>query len=154
MTARRAAGDIDSVRGRRFLISSTISDSHTWNLVFLQLLIEEHGHEVHNLGACVAVDHLIDQCLRWRPDVLVISSVNGHGRIDGATAIQAIRATPSLELMHVVIGGKLSTRGRLSHEEVQGLLDHGFDAVFPAGSSEEDFRIFLRTPRLRGRLEA
>ncbi|WP_437777393.1 cobalamin B12-binding domain-containing protein [Sorangium sp. So ce1097] len=149
MKVRRAAGDIDRVRGRRFLISSTASDSHTWNLVFLQLLIEEHGHEVHNLGACVPVDHLIDQCLRLRPDVLVISSVNGHGRADGARAIQAIRATPSLERMRVVIGGKLSTRGRLLHEEVQSLLDHGFDAVFPADSGEEDFMFFLQNPASR-----
>ncbi|MGQ4416103.1 methylaspartate mutase, partial [Streptomyces sp. SAS_269] len=32
------------------VVSSLASDAHTWNLVFLQLLIEESGFDVVNLG--------------------------------------------------------------------------------------------------------
>lgn len=135
---------------KKFLVSSTSSDSHTWNLVFLQLLIEEYGHEVHNLGACVTADQLLDQCLRLLPDVLVMSSVNGHGYVDGSRAIRAIRTIASLRYMRAVIGGKLNTRGQLSHEQAQGLLDSGFDAVYaPDTSSEEEFRSFLQALAVR-----
>ena len=36
--------------GHRILLSTTSSDSHTWNLMFLQPLLEERGHEVVNLA--------------------------------------------------------------------------------------------------------
>ncbi|BAU88404.1 methylaspartate mutase [Streptomyces laurentii] len=53
--------------GRRVLVSSVSSDSHTWNLVFLQLLLEDLGHEVTNIGACVPDELLIAECRRHRP---------------------------------------------------------------------------------------
>lgn len=48
--------------GHHVLVSSVSSDSHTWNLVFLQLLLEEMGHEVTNIGSCVPDDLLIEEC--------------------------------------------------------------------------------------------
>src|SRR5438105_7864827 len=101
----------DALPARKFIVSSTPSDSHTWNLVFLQLLLEERGSEVINLGSCVPLDHLVEKCLEYRPDVLVLSSVNGHGHMEGAEAIRAIRKLPELDGMHAVIGGKLGVLG-------------------------------------------
>ena len=50
------------------VLSSTSSDSHMWNLIFIQLVLEEHGYRVTNLGACVPVDVLADQCAAQPPD--------------------------------------------------------------------------------------
>jgi methylmalonyl-CoA mutase cobalamin-binding subunit len=127
----------------RVLISSVPSDAHTWNLVFLQLLIEEYGLEVHNLGACVPLAHLIDNCLALRPDLVVLSSVNGHGYTEGSRVIRVIRSTLGLKELCVVIGGKLTTRGMLSEQQDRSLLEDGFDAVFSDECSVEKFGHFL-----------
>lgn len=118
----------------KFVLSSVPTDSHMWNLVALQLLLEELGHEVVNLGACVPVPLLLATCRAERPDCVVLSTINGHGHVDGARVIAALRADPALAGLAVVIGGLFGMRGsdpRLCRE----LLESGFDAVFPVGAN-------------------
>ncbi|MER5632073.1 methylaspartate mutase [Streptomyces nitrosporeus] len=129
--------------GRRVLVSSVSSDSHTWNLVFLQLLMEEMGHEVTNIGSCVPDDLLIEECRRVRPDLVVISSVNGHGALDGARAVRRLRSQPDLRDLRVVIGGKLGVRGPDAEPCGPELVEAGFDAVFEDTSSVTEFRSYL-----------
>lgn len=126
----RRASPAPARRGAPVIVSSVSSDSHTWNLVFLQLLIEELGFEVVNLGACVPDDLLVSECLSIRPGMVVISSVNGHGYQDALRVIERLRALPQLARIPMVIGGKLGTSGGQSAEQVDNLLAAGFDAVF------------------------
>lgn len=117
--------------GRRRVVLSTVSsDAHTWNLVFLQLLLEEMGHEVINLGPCVPDRLLLDSVRRIRPDLLVVSTVNGHGRLDGARVIRKLRADPVAGDTPAVIGGKLGIDGETGSAAARDLVDAGFDAVF------------------------
>ncbi|MET9675446.1 cobalamin-dependent protein [Streptomyces sp. NPDC006482] len=113
----------------KILLSGTASDSHTWNLVYLRLFLEEHGHEVVGLGPCVDAELLAEACLRHAPDAVVLSSVNGHGYRDGLDAVRALRAEPALVALPVVLGGKLGVVGGRQDEEVRRLLDAGCDAV-------------------------
>lgn len=115
---------------RKILLSTTPSDSHTWNLVTLQLLIEEMGHQVTNLGSCVPVEVLIDACRRDRPECVVISTVNGHGIVDGPAVVRAVRADPELADLEVVIGGKLTIYGGGFEHACVELLAAGFNRVF------------------------
>jgi methylaspartate mutase sigma subunit len=112
------------------VVTGMSSDSHTWNLVYLQLLLEEMGHQVTNLGACVPDEVLVDACRERRPDLVVVSTVNGHGAQDGLRAIRAIRDCPELVATPVVIGGKLDTVGGAGGGHVEQLLAAGFDSVF------------------------
>ncbi len=128
----------------KVLLSSVSSDSHTWNLVFMQLLLEELGHEVINLGACVPDQMIIDHCKQDAPDLLVISSVNGHGSIDGERMIRSLRADPALRHLPAVIGGKLTTTARIGFEEHrQRLEDAGFSTVFDDASDTSNFKLFV-----------
>jgi methylmalonyl-CoA mutase cobalamin-binding subunit len=127
----------------RVIVSSVSSDSHTWNLVYLHLLIEELGYDVVNLGSCVPDEVLIAECRRVQPDLVVISSVNGHGHLDGRRLIGRLRSEPDLEQLPVVIGGKLGTRGAQAGTYAPELLAHGFDAVFEDASGPERFRRYL-----------
>ncbi|MEU0548226.1 cobalamin-dependent protein [Micromonospora sp. NPDC005979] len=127
MMPRRSSGHC------RVLLSSVSSDSHTWNLVYLQLLLEEAGHQVTNLGACVPDDLLVETAARWRPSVIVISSVNGHGHLDGARLIGRVRADARIRHIPAVIGGKLGIAGD-DRPYVERLAAAGFDLVFPQGS--------------------
>lgn len=125
------------------VVSSVASDSHTWNLVYLQLVLEELGHTVLNLGACVPDQLLLDECLEVRPDLVVISTVNGHGFIDGRRLIGRIRAVPELAETPVVIGGMLGIAGPDGRQSHDLLLDAGFTAVFDDGARIPAFEAFL-----------
>jgi methylaspartate mutase sigma subunit len=111
-------------------------------LVFLQLVLEELGHRVLNLGACVPDDLVVGECLRSRPDFVVVSSVNGHGYLDGMRLIRRIRACPKLASTTVVIGGKLGIAGPGGQVSRDELRSAGFDAVFEEGTGMIEFRSF------------
>ncbi|MET4926839.1 cobalamin-dependent protein [Streptomyces sp. PSRA5] len=113
----------------KILLSGTASDSHTWNLVYLELFLEELGHEVTALGPCVSPELLTAACRRHSPDVVVLSSVNGHGYRDGLAAVHRLRAKPATAGLPVVIGGKLGVAGCRQEAEVARLLGAGCDAV-------------------------
>jgi methylaspartate mutase sigma subunit len=135
------------------IVSSVASDSHTWNLVFLQLLIEECGYDVVNLGPCVPDDLLVAACLDRDPEMVVISSVNGHGYQDGMRVIELLRDRTELAETPVVIGGKLGTDGPEGVSRVLELTRAGFDAVFEDGQDPvAGFRSFLDT-RPQARLD-
>lgn len=130
-------------RTLRILVTSVSSDSHTWNLVYMQLLLEEMGHSVVNLGSCAPDDLIIAECERVLPDLVVVSTVNGHGHIDGERLIAKIRARAGLADLPVVIGGKLGIRGADNTTHVSRLADAGFDAVFEASGGMVTFEAFV-----------
>ncbi|MGK4580166.1 cobalamin B12-binding domain-containing protein [Kitasatospora sp. HPMI-4] len=121
-------------RGATVIVAGGTSDSHTWNLVFLQLLLEEMGFDVVNLGPCVPADLLIAESLAHRPALLVVSSVNGHGFQDGIRMISKLRERPELTATPAVIGGKLGISGAQSAEQLAELIAAGYDAVFDDGA--------------------
>lgn len=120
--------------GLSVLMTTVMSDAHTWNLVFLQLALEELGHTVRNLGPCVPSEEVVAECLRSRPDLVVVSTVNGHGYRDGTLLIGRLRARPELAALPVVIGGKLGIAGPEGRHGRARLRSAGFDAVFDEGA--------------------
>ncbi|THA23951.1 methylaspartate mutase [Streptomyces sp. RKND-216] len=141
-----AAREVSGTRaaGLHVVVSGVASDAHTWNLVFLQLLLEELGHRVTNLGPCVPDRTLLAECRELRPDLLVLSSVNGHGGADGRRVARLLREDPECGRLPMVIGGKLGISGP-DGQETGPLLEAGFDAVFEDGSGLASFRSFLQS---------
>ncbi|WP_073836459.1 cobalamin B12-binding domain-containing protein [Micromonospora sp. CB01531] len=133
--------------GRTVLLGTVSSDAHTWNLVYLQLLLEEAGHRVINLGACVPEELFAAECRRSNPDLVVVSSVNGHGCTDGKRLAAVLRADPALADVPIVIGGKLGVDGSLTGAQVAELFAAGYTAVFDDGADRDRFLEYL------GRLE-
>lgn len=126
------------------LLTSVASDAHTWNLVYLHLLLEELGHRVTNLGACVPDDLLVEQCRTLRPDLVVVSTVNGHGVHDGRRVVRRLRSHAELRDTPMVIGGKLGIAGADDRRHAAGLLEDGFDAVFEDSTGATAFREYIR----------
>lgn len=129
--------------GRHVLLSSVSSDAHTWNLVYLQLLLEEHDYDVTMLGACVPDELLLEACLEEGPDALVLSSVNGHGHPDGLRMVKGLRGHPRLQTLPVALGGKLGIAGELGDEAVEQLRSAGVDAVFLDDAAPEQLITWL-----------
>jgi methylaspartate mutase sigma subunit len=120
------------------VITSVSSDAHTWNLVYLQLIVQELGCRVTNLGPCVPDEMVVAECAARRPQLIVVSSLNGHGCQDGIRLISAIRRCPVLLATPVVIGGKLDVGGGAS--PAVRLLAAGFDAVYGDDGQMAAFR--------------
>jgi methylaspartate mutase sigma subunit len=126
------------------VVTSMASDSHTWNLVYLQLMLEELGYDVVNLGSCVPDDVLVDSCAELEPALVVVSTVNGHGYADGMRVIDKLRARDDLAATPVVIGGKLGIAGEQTGAQMDNLMAAGFDAVFDdAAGGIQDFNRFV-----------
>jgi methylaspartate mutase sigma subunit len=130
-------GHVDQNEKHTVLLSTVHSDSHMWNLVFLQLFLEENGNEVVNLGPCTPPDLVVSKAREVRPDLIVISTVNSHGHIDGLELVHALRSEPDLAGTRIVIGGKLGIEGEGNFRHGLALHNAGFDAVFEA-STEDD----------------
>ncbi|SDY88046.1 methylaspartate mutase sigma subunit [Amycolatopsis xylanica] len=124
------------------VVTSVASDSHTWNLVYLQLLIEELGYEVVNLGPCVPDELMVSECRDIDPAMVVISSVNGHGYQDGMRVVGQLRE--ALGDTPMVIGGKLGIAAGGDTSFLDELLEAGFDDVFEDGvRGVEEFKAFV-----------
>ncbi|MYW09694.1 methylaspartate mutase [Streptomyces sp. SID2563] len=131
----------------KILLSGTASDSHTWNLVYLGLFLEERGHDVVALGPCASPRLLTAACRRHAPDAVVLSSVNGHGYRDALTAVRALRAEPGLGALPVAVGGKLGTAGHSRKDEAARLRAAGCGAVLGDGAADLDaLCAFLAAP--------
>ncbi len=132
--------------GLDVVVTGLSSDAHTWNLVYLQLLLEELGCRVTNLGGCVPDETIVTECVVRRPDLVVISSLNGHGCRDGVRLMDTFRAHPGLVTTPVVIGGKLDVAGG---SNATRLMEAGFDAVFEDAGGLTPFRTFIHTLSVR-----
>lgn len=133
------------------LICTTVSDSHTWNLVFLNMLLEELGFDVINEGPCTPVSLVVDDCEERTADVVVVSTVNGHGMEDSCQLIRSLRARSVLAEVPVVIGGKLNTLDGVNQTEKQRLLECGFNRVFDDSDDLAEFIRYSRSLRSQSR---
>jgi methylaspartate mutase sigma subunit len=131
------------------LVGGPSSDAHTWNLVFLGLYLEEHRFTVINLGPCVPDNLFTEEIARAQPDLVVVSTVNGHGILDGSRLIGAIRSDARWSPV-VIIGGKLSTLGGDNASAAPILLERGFDGVFDDSAGLTAFESLIMTMHARG----
>lgn len=125
----------------RCLLSTTRSDSHMWNLIFLQAFLEERGFQVVNLGICTPVSHVIAALKNEAFDILVISTLNGHGMAEGTDLVHEIRRRhPTLPC---VIGGMLTTRPSDEPAASAHLLAAGYDRVYSRGDDASAFGAYI-----------
>ncbi|MFJ1596423.1 cobalamin B12-binding domain-containing protein [Streptomyces sp. NPDC088261] len=106
------------------------------------MLLEDLGHTVVNLGSCVPEDEIVESCCKFQPDLLVVSSVNGHGFNDARPLIGAIRSRWELAGLPAVIGGKLGVSGG-RQDQTDALMSAGFDAVFQDGVNIAAFESYV-----------
>ncbi|MET7551634.1 cobalamin-dependent protein [Streptomyces sp. NPDC005500] len=124
------------------LVCSIPSDSHSWNLVYLQLLLQEKGFATQNLGPCTPLEELARWCA-LEPDVVVVSSVNGHARTEAPQVAAAVRAALPGQDVQLVIGGMLGTSPDDSAVIEAELTAAGFDGVYTGAEAVARFTATL-----------
>lgn len=135
------------------LLSTVESDSHMWNLVYMQLFMEEQGMTVDNLGCCVPAQNVVSEMARQQPDMVVVSSVNGHGYFQGMELMQTIKNTGVQGNARVVIGGKLSILESENEVISEQLQQQGYDGVFVGANAIREFVAFIKQCRAQLRFK-
>lgn len=113
------------------LLMTVPSDSHSWNLVFMEFLLNDFGYKVENMGPNTPMEAVIARLDRHGYAMVVVSTVNGHGYLEGAELARRIRReTNHAEALY--IGGKICTENDAQtiarHSDT--LMAAGFDGVF------------------------
>lgn len=96
----------------------------------MELFLQEQGFEVENLGVCVPYETLAEACERSRPDLVVVSTVNGHGSIECVEIARRLGQLEHRDSFRLVTGGKLVMDRKASEECAENLRAEGFDGVF------------------------
>lgn len=113
------------------LLTTVPSDSHSWNLVFMEFLLNDLGYKVENLGPNTPMEEVIARLNRNGCAMVVVSTVNGHGYIEGAELAHRIRNETN-HIKGLYIGGKICTENDAltiaRHSDT--LRAAGFDEVF------------------------
>ena len=125
------------------ILTGTPSDSHTWNLIFMELFLKENQCQVRNLGACIPVQELLQAIKASSPDLVVISSVNGHLFQDAIKVISFLANSLSHSLPLMVAGGRLGISRQESHFGQEKLIKLGYEGIFVGAGSLLRFQSFL-----------
>lgn len=124
------------------ILTGTASDSHMWNLIFMELFLQENGCNVRNLGPCVPFEELSSSIQESKPDLIVISSISGH-LFQDAMKIMASFADQAVHLPPVVVGGKIGISEKSKLFQKRKLIKLGYDDVFINDDSLERFKKYL-----------
>lgn len=124
------------------LLSTIPSDSHSWNLIFLQLFLTERGFDVVSLGPCTPIALIIETAAKRKFDLHLVSTVNGHGIIEAPAIAAALFDAGNMA--PIAIGGKLDTGTNGGSK--QALERAGFAGVFEDDQANvfAEFETFLK----------
>lgn len=125
------------------ILTGTPSDSHMWNLIFLELFLKENGCKVLNLGSCVPVESIYKALEKSSFDLVVISSVNGYLFQDAMKIMTPFFRSHCHSLPPFVAGGKMGICEKNATFEKKKLIKSGYDDVFVEGDSLARFKKYL-----------
>ena len=132
---------------KKVILGTIPSDSHCWNLLFIQLYLEERGCDVVNLGPCTCQEIIAKTSHKIQPDFIVISTVNGLGSLEAPNVARYIKSHDFLKKTPLYLGGKLTIDGILSAENKKNLIEAGFSKVFYGSSALQEFDLLLHSPK-------
>jgi methylaspartate mutase sigma subunit len=125
------------------VVATTPDDSHAWNLIGIELRLSERGFEVENLGACTPEVLLAETIRDRRPDLVVLSSINGHGALSLHAVLDTLEQYQVKRLAPIVAGGLLTTDPQEADPAAGLLTEAGLDAVFTGPDAWTRFDAYL-----------
>lgn len=127
----------------KVLLTTIPSDSHGWNLVFMEMFLQERGWPALNLGTCVPFEMVTERCGEGEIDLVVVSTVNGHGWMEGLELAGRLQTALGEQRPWLVIGGKLGVSSAEEQARAEELRQAGYDGVFFGPSALDEFTAFL-----------
>ena len=112
------------------------ADVHAVGNKVLYHAFTEAGFEVENLGVMVSQEEFIEAAIETAADVIVVSSLYGHGELDCRGMRDKCRESGIGDVI-LYVGGNIVV-GKQPFEDVEKRFKGmGFDRVFPPGTTPE-----------------
>jgi len=121
---------------KKIILGVIGADVHAVGNKILDYAFTSAGFEVINLGVMVSQEEFIAAAIESAADIIVVSSLYGHGELDCRGLRQKCEEA-GLSGIPIIVGGNLVV-GKQPFSEVESrFLAMGFDRVFPPGTSPE-----------------
>ena len=112
------------------------ADVHAVGNKILEYAFSQAGINVVNLGVMVTQEEYIAAAIETKADIIVVSSLYGHGEID-CRGFREKCDEAGLKNIPLYVGGNLVV-GKTNFEEVEKrFLDMGFSRVYAPGTPPE-----------------
>ena len=112
------------------------ADVHAVGNKILAFAMEQAGFTVINLGVMVSQEEFVDAAIETNADVIVVSSLYGHGEID-CQGLREKCEEAGLKGIPLLAGGNLVV-GKQEFAEVEKRFKAmGFTRVYPPGTTVE-----------------
>ena len=112
------------------------ADVHAVGNKILEYAFNQAGINVINLGVMVTQEEYIAAAVETNADIIVVSSLYGHGEID-CRGLREKCDEAGLKNIPIYVGGNLVV-GKSDFGEVENrFLGMGFSRVYPPGTSPE-----------------
>ena len=124
------------MRKMRLVLGVIGADVHAVGNKILYHAFTEAGFEVTNLGVMVSQDEFIDAAIETSADVIVVSSLYGHGELD----CQGMRdkcVERGLEDILLYVGGNIVVGKQPFGDVEKRFKAMGFNRVFGPGTTPE-----------------
>jgi methylaspartate mutase sigma subunit len=128
---------------RLAILASTPDDSHQWNLHGVEMELKERNIDVINLGPLTSCKVIAETVRDRRPDLLVVSTVNGHGVHSMMEVLRALEEYQVKRSIRIVIGGLLTTDPEDAKTAKSTLMSAGCSGVFTGPEAWSGFDEFL-----------
>jgi methylaspartate mutase sigma subunit len=129
---------------QKVILATIPSDSHCWNLVFMELFLKEQRFDVINLGPCTPFELILECTLKNTVSAIIISSVNGHAFLEAERLIKMIRKNVPYDIP-VYLGGKLSTDMKKAEFYAKELENAGYTKAYSENDDMSDFKAQLKS---------
>jgi len=123
--------------GKVTLVMGVIgADVHAVGNKILEYAFSQAGINVINLGVMVTQEEYIEAAIETNADIIVVSSLYGHGEID-CRGLREKCDEAGLKGIPLYVGGNLVV-GKANFVDVEKrFLDMGFSRVYPQGATPE-----------------
>ena len=109
------------------------ADVHAVGNKILDYVFTQEGINVVNLGVMVSQKEFVEAAVESAADLIVVSSLYGHGEID-CKGLRQKCDEAGLTGIKLYVGGNIVV-GKQNFEDVEKLfLDMGFDRAYPPGT--------------------
>ena len=125
------------LRNNRIVLGVIGADVHAVGNKILEMVLEEAGFEVINLGVMVSQEEFINAAVESDAGAIWVSSLYGHGEID-CRGLRERCVEAGIGHILLYLGGNL-TVGEAAFPAVERRFrEMGFDRVFPPGTAPEE----------------
>ena len=122
-------GADSSSQNARVLLCVIGDDIHSVANRLIEWGLREYGFDVWNLGVSCKPRVLVDACLEFTPNIVLIGSLNGEAS-DWAGDFMCLANSYSLQHIHFYLGGNLEINN-FDREAVEArFIDIGFSRAF------------------------